>query len=144
MPETGFFAQNLDLWMSVILTLLVVLIVLSVYGLYCHKKLKARYERFMGINKKRKNDVNMEKLLIDCVAKAESIEGKYSKLLEIVEDMQKNMQKMTIAKTEVTDHDDPETRTETGTHLADHLDCIHRLSDGGMHLPFSGNERGDG
>ena len=46
----------------------------------------------MGINKKRKNDVNMEKLLIDCVAKAESIEGKYSKLLEIVEDMQKNMQ----------------------------------------------------
>lgn len=92
MPETGFFAQNLDLWMSVILTLLVVLIGLSVYGLYCHKKLKARYERFMGINKKRKNDVNMEKLLIDCVAKAESIEGKYSKLLESVEDMQKNMQ----------------------------------------------------
>lgn len=34
----------------------------------------------------------MEKLLIDCVAKAESIEGKSSKLLEIVEDMQKNMQ----------------------------------------------------
>ena len=46
----------------------------------------------MGINKKRKNDVNMEKLLIDCVAKAESIDEKYAKIVEIVQDMQKNMQ----------------------------------------------------
>lgn len=45
----------------------------------------------MGINKKRRNDVNMEKLLVECVAKAESIDEKYTKVLEIVQDMNKNM-----------------------------------------------------
>lgn len=92
MAEGSFFAQNLDLWISVILTLLVVVMGLVIYDLYSHNKLKARYEKFMGINKKRKNDINMEKLLIDCVAKAESIDEKYAKILEIVQDMQKNMQ----------------------------------------------------
>lgn len=92
MTEGSFFAQNLDLWISIILTLLVVLIGLVIFDLYNNNKLKTRYEKFMGINKKRKNDVNMEKLLIDCVAKAESIDEKYAKILEIVQDMQKNMQ----------------------------------------------------
>ena len=92
MTEGSFFAQNLDLWISIILTLLVVLIGLVIFDLYNNNKLKTRYEKFMGINKKRKNDVNMEKLLIDCVAKAESIDEKYAKIVEIVQDMQKNMQ----------------------------------------------------
>lgn len=91
MTDGSFFAQNLDLWISIMLTLTVVLTILVIVDIYNHKKLKARYEIFMGINKKRKNDVNMEKLLIDCVAKAESIEDKYEKILEIVQDMQKNM-----------------------------------------------------
>ena len=81
MTEGSFFAQNLDLWISIILTLLVVLIGLVIFDLYNNNKLKTRYEKFMGINKKRKNDVNMEKLLIDCVAKAESIDEKYAVLL---------------------------------------------------------------
>ena len=46
----------------------------------------------MGINKKYKNAVDLEKLLIDCVGKADAIDEKYSKLLEIVQDMEKNMQ----------------------------------------------------
>lgn len=92
MADGSFFAQNLDLWISVILTLIIVLIVLVAVDIYNHKKLKARYEIFMGINKKRKNDINMEKLLIDCVAKAEAIDDKYAKVIETVTDMQKNMQ----------------------------------------------------
>lgn len=92
MIDGSFFAQNLDLWISIILTLLVVLMGLVIFDLYNHNKLKTRYEKFMGINKKRKNDINMEKLLIDCVAKAESIDEKYTKILEIIQDMQKNMQ----------------------------------------------------
>ena len=92
MPDGSFFAQNLDLWMSVVLTMIVVLLILVIVDIYNHKKLKARYEIFMGINKKRKNDINMEKLLIDCVAKAESIDDKYAKILETVQNMQKNMQ----------------------------------------------------
>ena len=92
MADGSFFAQNLDLWISVILTLIIVLIVLVAVDIYNHKKLKARYEIFMGINKKRKNDINMEKLLIDCVAKAEAIDDKYAKDIETVTDIQKNMQ----------------------------------------------------
>ncbi len=92
MTDGSFFAQNLDLWISILLTLAVVLLILVVVNIYNNKKLKDRYEQFMGINRKRKTDVNMEKLLLECVAKAESIDEKYSKLLEIVEDMQKNMQ----------------------------------------------------
>ncbi|MCD8036052.1 MAG: DUF4446 family protein [Clostridiales bacterium] len=90
--DGSFFAQNLDLWISILLTLVVVLLILVIYDIYSHKKLKARYEHFMCINKKRKTDVNMEKLLIDCVSKAESIDDKYTRVLEIIEDMQKNMQ----------------------------------------------------
>lgn len=92
MTDGSFFAQNLDLWISILLTLAVVLLILVIVDIYNHQKLKARYEQFMGLNRKRKTDVNMEKLLIDCVAKAESIDEKYAKILEIVEDMQKNMQ----------------------------------------------------
>lgn len=91
MTDGSFFAQNLDLWISIILTLIIVLLGLVIYDIYNHKKLKARYEVFMGINKKRKNDVNMEKLLIECVAKAETIDEKYSRLVAMVEEMQKNM-----------------------------------------------------
>ena len=86
-----FFGQNLDLWISIILTVLVLVLGLVIYDIYNHRKLKARYEVFMGINKKRRNDVNMEKLLVECVAKAESIDEKYTKVLEIVQDMNKNM-----------------------------------------------------
>ena len=71
---------------------MVALIILVIVDIYNNKKLKSRYEMFMGINRKRKTDVNMEKLLIECVAKAESIDDKYTKILEIVQDMQKNMQ----------------------------------------------------
>lgn len=92
MSDGSFFAQNLDLWISIILTLVVALIILVIVDIYNNKKLKSRYEMFMGINRKRKTDVNMEKLLIECVAKAESIDDKYTKILEIVQDMQKNMQ----------------------------------------------------
>ena len=73
MIEGSFFGQNLDLWISIILTVLVLALGLVIYDIYNHRKLKARYEVFMGINKKRRNDVNMEKLLVECVAKAESI-----------------------------------------------------------------------
>ena len=58
MTEGSFFAQNLDLWISIILTLLVVLIGLVIFDLYNDNKLKTRYEKFMGLNKKRKNDEN--------------------------------------------------------------------------------------
>lgn len=92
MIEGSFFGQNLDLWISVILTVLVLLLILVIVDIYSNQKLKKRYEVFMGINKKRRNDINMEKLLVDCVAKAESIDDKYAKVLEIVQDMQKNMQ----------------------------------------------------
>lgn len=92
MADTSFFAQNLDLWMSIILALLIVFMVLVIIDIYNNKKLKARYEIFMGVGKKHRKDVNMEKLLIDCVSKAESIDDKYGKLLEIVQDMEKNMQ----------------------------------------------------
>ena len=94
MNETNasFFAQNLDLWISVILALLIVFIVLVVIDMYNNKKTRSRYEAFMGINKKYKNAVDLEKLLIDCVGKADAIDEKYSKLLEIVQDMEKNMQ----------------------------------------------------
>lgn len=91
MIEGSFFGQNLDLWISIILTVLVLVLGLVIYDIYNHRKLKARYEVFMGINKKRRNDVNMEKLLVECVAKAESIDEKYTKVLEIVQDMNKNM-----------------------------------------------------
>lgn len=92
MTETSFFAQNLDLWMSIVLALLIVFIILVILDIYNNKKLKARYETFMGVGKKHKKDVNMEKLLVDCVIKAESIDEKYGKILEIVEDVEKNMQ----------------------------------------------------
>ncbi|GFI61825.1 hypothetical protein IMSAG049_00994 [Clostridiales bacterium] len=91
MLEESFFAQNLDLWISIILTLVVVLLILVIVDIYNNRKLKSRYEMFMGINKRRKNDVNMETLLIECVSKAESIDEKYSKIVEIVQDMHKNM-----------------------------------------------------
>ena len=91
MIEGSFFGKNLDLWISIILTVLVLVLGLVIYDIYNHRKLKARYEVFMGINKKRRNDVNMEKLLVECVAKAESIDEKYTKVLEIVQDMNKNM-----------------------------------------------------
>ena len=91
MIEGSFFGQNLDLWISIILTVLVLVLGLVIYDIYNHRKLKARYEVFMGINKKRRNDVNMEKLLVECVAKAETIAEKYTKVLEIVQDMNKNM-----------------------------------------------------
>ena len=56
MNETNasFFAQNLDLWISVILALLIVFIVLVVIDMYNNKKTRSRYEAFMGINKKYK------------------------------------------------------------------------------------------
>lgn len=92
MVDASFFAQNLDLWMSIIFALLIALIILVIIEIYNNKKLKARYEVFMGSGKKYKKDVNMEKLLIECVTKAESIDEKYGKLLEIVQDMEKNMQ----------------------------------------------------
>ena len=91
MIEGSFFGQNLDLWISIILTAWVLALGLLIYDIYNHRKLKARYEVFMGINKKRRNDVNIEKLLVKCVAKAESIDEKYTKVLEIVQDMNKNM-----------------------------------------------------
>jgi len=92
MTDTSFFAKNLDLWMSIVLALLIVFIVLVLFDIYNHKKLKARYEIFMGVGKKHRKDVNMEKLLIDCVSKADSIDDKYGKILEIVQDMEKNLQ----------------------------------------------------
>ncbi|MEA4973120.1 hypothetical protein SDC9_73219 [bioreactor metagenome] len=92
MTETSFFAQNLDLWMSIVLALLIVFVILVILDIYNNKKLKARYETFMGVGKKHKKDINMEKLLVDCVSKAESIDEKYGKILEIVEDVEKNMQ----------------------------------------------------
>lgn len=90
--DASFFMQNLDLWMSIIFALLVALIILVIVDIYNNKKLKARYEIFMGVGKKHKREINMEKLLIECVSKAESIDEKYGKLLEIVQDMEKNMQ----------------------------------------------------
>lgn len=55
MIEGSFFGQNLDLWISIILTVLVLALGLVIYDIYNHRKLKARYEVFMGINKKRRN-----------------------------------------------------------------------------------------
>lgn len=92
MTDSSFFAQNLDLWMSIILALIIVFIILVIFDIYNNRKLKARYEIFMGVGKKHKKDVNMEKLLIDCVSKTDSIDEKYGKILEIVQDMEKNMQ----------------------------------------------------
>lgn len=92
MTDTSFFAQNLDLWMSIILALMIVFIVLVIIDIYNNKKLKARYEIFMGVGKKHRKEINMEKLLIDCVSKTESIDEKYGKILEIVQDLNKNMQ----------------------------------------------------
>ena len=87
----SFFAQNLDLWLSIILTMLVVSIIIGSIAIYNNNKLKKRYEKFMGINKKRTSDIDMEKLLLEAVNKAESIDDKYAKILEIIVDMQKNM-----------------------------------------------------
>ena len=92
MDEGSFFAQNLDLWMSVLITLVIVLAGLLIYNIYYSRKLKTRYETFMGQNKYRKNDVGLEKLLVECVSRTKTVDEKYTKVLETVQDMQKNME----------------------------------------------------
>ena len=50
--NTSFFVQNLDLWISVILALLIVFIVLVVIDMYNNKKTRSRYEAFNGNKQK--------------------------------------------------------------------------------------------
>lgn len=53
------------------------------------KKLKKRYEFFMGAN--RRPDYNLETMLIDYKNDVEGVHDKYSKLLETIEDIHKNI-----------------------------------------------------
>ena len=91
MIEGKFFGQNLDLWISIILTVLVLVLGLVIYDIYNHRKLKARYEVFMGINKNAETTSTWKSCWWNVWQKAESIDEKYTKVLEIVQDMNKNM-----------------------------------------------------